>query len=79
MEEPDVLSALAALPGAWRAGEMATSYVLDLLILVPAARPGMPRWQEGVFGVIVRLSGPATEYFRLPPGRVVELGSPVEI
>jgi K+ transporter len=27
----------------------------------------------------VRLSGSATEYFRLPPGRVVELGSQVEI
>ena len=27
---------------------------------------------------MVRLSGSATEYFRLPPGRVVELGSQVK-
>jgi hypothetical protein len=45
----------------------------------PAARPGMPLWRETLFAAMVRLSGSAMEYYRLPPGRVVELGSQVEI
>ena len=58
---------------------MRTSYVLGRQMLIPAARPGMPLWRETLFAAMVRLSGSAMEYFRLPPGRVVELGSQVEI
>jgi KUP system potassium uptake protein len=79
LDEPDVPEALRLLPPDWRATPMTTSYVLGRQILVPAARPGMALWREALFGAMVRLSGSATEYFRLPPGRVVELGSQVEI
>jgi KUP system potassium uptake protein len=79
LDEPDVPAGLALLPKAWAAEPMVTSYILGRQILVPAARPGMPLWQEALFAALVRLSGSATEYFRLPPGRVVELGSQVEI
>ncbi|MEA2814028.1 MAG: system potassium uptake protein, partial [Rhodospirillaceae bacterium] len=48
-------------------------------ILIPAAHPGMPLWRETLFASMVRLSGSAMEYYRLPPDRVVELGSQVEI
>jgi KUP system potassium uptake protein len=79
LDEPDVPAALALLPPTWREQHIHISYVLGRQILVPAARPGMPVWQEALFAAMVRLSGSATEYFRLPPGRVVELGSQVEI
>ena len=79
LDEPDVPAALNLLPHPWIEDTMRTSYVLGRQILVPAARPGMPLWQEALFAAMVRLSGSATEYFRLPPGRVVELGSQVEI
>jgi KUP system potassium uptake protein len=79
LDEPDVPASLALLPPAWLEHGMRTSYVLGRQILVPAARPGMPLWQEALFAAMVRLSGSATEYFRLPPGLVVELGSQVEI
>jgi KUP system potassium uptake protein len=79
LDQPDVPDALALLPAAWREEPMRTSYVLGRQILVHAARPGMPLWQETLFAAMVRLSGSAMEYFRLPPGRVVELGSQVEI
>jgi len=79
LDEPDVPDGLALLPPAWTEEPTRISYVLGRQILVPAARPGMPLWQEAVFAAMVRLSGSATEYFRLPPGRVVELGSQVEI
>jgi KUP system potassium uptake protein len=79
IDEPDVPEALKLLPLAWREEPMRTSYVLGRQILIPAARPGMSRWREALFAAMVRLSSSAMEYYRLPPGRVVELGSQVEI
>jgi KUP system potassium uptake protein len=79
LDEPDVPEALKLLPLAWREEPMRTSYVLGRQILIPAARPGMSRWREALFAAMVRLSSSAMEYYRLPPGRVVELGSQVEI
>jgi KUP system potassium uptake protein len=78
-DEPNVPKALGVLPAPWREEPMRTSYILGRQILVPAARPGMPLWRETLFAAMVRLSGSAMEYYRLPPGRVVELGSQVEI
>ncbi len=79
MDEPDVPRALTLLPDGWREAETRTSYVLGRQTLVPSARPGMAPWREAVFAAMVRLSGSAMEYYRLSPGRVVELGSQVEI
>ncbi len=79
LDRPDVPAALAMLPAGWAEEEMRTSYVLGRQIMVPAARPAMPLWQEKLFAGMVRLAGSTTEYFRLPPGRVVELGSQIEL
>ena len=78
-DQPDVPAALTHLPDAWKAEPMRTSYVLGRQSLVPAANPGMARWREALFGAMVRRSGSATAYYRLPAGRVVELGSQVQI
>ena len=71
--------ALVPSPGAWRAEPMATSYSQDRQIPVPAARPGMPRWQGTLFAAIVRIVTSATGYFRLPSKRVLKLSIQVEI
>ncbi|MFI5001601.1 MAG: potassium transporter Kup [Reyranellales bacterium] len=78
-DEPNVPKALGFLPVDWREEPMRTSYILGRQILIPAARHGMRLWRETLFAAMVRLSGSAMEYYRLPPGRVVELGSQVEI
>jgi KUP system potassium uptake protein len=78
-DEPDVPKALGYLPIEWQEEDMRTGYVLGRQILVPAAHSVMPRWQEALFAFMVRLAGSAMEYYRLPPDRVVELGSQVEI
>jgi len=78
-DEPNVPKALGFLPPGWQEDPMRTGYVLGRQILVPAKRPGMPMWREILFAAMVRLSGAAMEYYRLPPDRVVELGSQVEI
>jgi KUP system potassium uptake protein len=78
-DEPNVPKALGFLPPEWHEEPLRTGYVLGRQILIPAAHPGMPLWRETLFAAMVRLSGSAMEYYRLPPDRVVELGSQVEI
>ena len=58
---------------------MATPYSQNRQIPMPAARPGMPRWQGTLFAAMVRIVTSATGYFRLPSKRVLKLGSQVEI
>ena len=79
LDEPDVPEAMKLLPEAWSEAPDRISYVLGRQILIPAARPGMSLWREALFAAMVQLSSSAMEYYRLPPGRVVELGSQVEI
>ncbi len=42
-------------------------------------RPGMARWRERLYIVLTRLATRSTEFFRIPPDRVIELGAEVEI
>ncbi|MEP6690555.1 MAG: potassium transporter Kup [Gemmatimonadaceae bacterium] len=41
-------------------------------------RPRMARWRKKLFVIMQRNARPATEYFGIPPGRVVELGAQIE-
>ena len=43
-------------------------------VLVPAMVPKMPWWRLWLFLVLARNAVPATEFFRIPSDRVVELG-----
>jgi len=80
MDEPNLPPALAALPEGWRASPMHTSYVLGRqILLIPPAQRGLPLLQDKLFRLMMRLAGSATAYYRLPPGRVVELGSQVQL
>jgi len=58
---------------------MTTSYFLGRETLLPTSRPGLPRWRKALFGWMSKNARPATAYFALPPNRVVELGSQVEL
>jgi KUP system potassium uptake protein len=79
MDAPRVPPVLESLPEGWRTDAMATSFILGRQILVPSARPRMARWRAALFGTMLRLAGSATEYYDLPPGRVVELGAQVSL
>ncbi len=78
-DEPNVPAALRALPGSWRHPVEETSYVVSRLIAIRGKHPAMFRWRQTLFRIMLRLAGSATEYFRLPAGRVIELGIEVEI
>jgi len=58
---------------------MQTSYFLGRETVVAAAVPKMSRWRQWVFMVLSRNSLSATEFFRIPSDRVVELGVKVAI
>ncbi len=55
------------------------TYVLGRETLVSTRSGGMARWREALFVLMARHAARATDYFRLPPERVVELGVRVEI
>jgi KUP system potassium uptake protein len=42
-------------------------------------RPGMARWREHLYVFFTRIATRPTEFFRIPPDQVVELGAEVEI
>jgi KUP system potassium uptake protein len=58
---------------------METSFFLARQTLLASAKPGMALWREKLFSWMLRNAESAMEFFRLPPNRVVELGSQVEI
>jgi KUP system potassium uptake protein len=59
---------------------MDTSFFLSRQIIVPVSRRGgMALWRERMFAAMARNAGNATEFFNIPPNRVIELGTRVEI
>ena len=74
---PRELEALAELGIPYE--PMQTSYFLGRETVVAAAVPKMSRWRQWLFVVLSRNSLPATEFFRIPSDRVVELGVKVAI
>ncbi|HEX5055394.1 MAG TPA: potassium transporter Kup [Gammaproteobacteria bacterium] len=59
---------------------METSFFLARATVVPSMRvPGMAAWRERLFAWMFKNASPITNYFEIPPNRVVELGTRVEI
>jgi KUP system potassium uptake protein len=80
METPNVPRALViARKLGWTFDIMSTSFFLSRRALKPAARSGMPRWQDHLFIMLTRIANDATDYFQIPTGRVVEVGTQVTI
>ena len=58
---------------------MSTSFFLGRRTLVPSAQSGMPLWQDKLFIALMKNGANPTEFFKIPPGRVVELGTQVSV
>ena len=80
-ESPNVPKELETLnaQGLIRFETMQASYFLGRETIVQAAVPKMWQWQQWLFRLMSRNSVPATEFFRIPSDRVVELGVRVAI
>ncbi|MDI4236384.1 potassium transporter Kup [Bradyrhizobium sp. Arg237L] len=80
MESPNVPKALViARKLGWQFDIMATSFFVSRRSLKPAAQSGMPLWQDHLFIAMSRSANDATDYFQIPTGRVVEVGTQVTI
>lgn len=58
---------------------MDTSFFLGRETLIPSVRPDLSAWQERLFILLSSNATSATDFFRIPPNRVVELGTQIEI
>jgi KUP system potassium uptake protein len=81
MESPDVPRDL----GLEQAGERKllnpakTSYFIGRNTIKPAADQGMPLWQDRIFMFLQRNASDPTDFLRIPPGKVLELGEQVTV
>ena len=57
---------------------MDTSYYLGRERLVLSGPAKMPRWRKALFAIMSRNARSATEFFQIPPNRVIELGAQIE-
>jgi KUP system potassium uptake protein len=58
---------------------MATSFFLGRRSIVPSAQSGMPLWQDHLFIFLMKNAANPTDFFKIPPGRVVELGAQITV
>jgi KUP system potassium uptake protein len=80
MEDPDIPDALSSIdvPGLNLSLEQ-TSFFLSRERLFATPKPGMAIWREHIFIWLSRNARGATSFYRIPPGRVVELGEQIEL
>jgi KUP system potassium uptake protein len=80
METPNVPKALAiARKQGWQFDIMSTSFFLSRRALKPSAQSGMPIWQDRLFIGLAKSASDATDFFQIPTGRVVEVGTQVTV
>ncbi|AKF06546.1 potassium transporter Kup [Sandaracinus amylolyticus] len=56
-----------------------TSFYLGREKLVVTKNPGMAQWRKVLFTFLSRNARPASDYFKLPPDRVLEIGMQLEL
>jgi KUP system potassium uptake protein len=80
MESPNIPRGLALLrKQGFKFDIMATSFFLSRRSIRPAAHSGMPLWQDRIFITLARNANDATDFFQIPTGRVVEVGTQVTV
>jgi KUP system potassium uptake protein len=80
METPNVPRALALCRKlGLKFDIMATSFFLGRRSVVPSAQSGMPLWQDKLFIFLMKNAANPTDFYKIPPGRVVEMGAQVTV
>ena len=59
--------------------EMDTSFFIGKEILIASGKSGMAFWRKKIFIALFRSAETITNQFKLPPNRVIELGSQLKI
>ncbi|RZJ05678.1 MAG: potassium transporter Kup [Brevundimonas sp.] len=80
MEQPNVPRALSICRRqGLKFDIMATSFFLGRRSVIASATQGMPLWQDKLYIFMMRNAANPTDFFHIPPGRVVELGTQVSV
>jgi KUP system potassium uptake protein len=80
MESPNVPRALAECKKqGLKFDIMTTSFFLGRRKVVPDAHSGMPLWQDRLFIFLQKNAANPSEFFHIPPGRVIELGAQMTV
>ena len=80
MESPNVPKALGLCrKQGLKFDIMATSFFLGRRSVVPSAQSGMPLWQDKLFIFLMKNAANPTDFYKIPPGRVVEMGTQVTV
>jgi KUP system potassium uptake protein len=81
MERPDIPALLEkANAGGCSLDLIDVTYYVGHETVVPREdKKGLPRWMESLFALMERNSAHLSDYFRLPPDAVVEIGREISI
>jgi KUP system potassium uptake protein len=79
MESPNIPRSLEDLTDQLKVRVSQASYFLGRDVLVTGVTPKLSWWRRAVFLLMARNAVPATEFFRIPSDRVVELGVRITI
>lgn len=81
MQSPNVLEVLrlAEKRGVVVNPDDTTFYLGRETLIIDRKKKGMARWRKQLFGFLSRNARPANAFFRIPPNRVVELGTQIEL
>jgi KUP system potassium uptake protein len=80
IEQPNVPKALAiARKQGWTFDIMSTSFFLSRRSIKAAAHSGMPTWQDRLFIGLAKSATDASDFFQIPTGRVMEVGTQVTV
>jgi len=79
MERPDVQQIVQLCCGHGMTVSLEdTTYYLGRARLLPTGSAPMVRWRKRLFAFLSRNASAATDFFNIPPNRVVELGARIE-
>jgi len=80
MDRPDVSQALELCNQRGLALDHSqTWFLLSRTTVIPTPNRGMALWRDRLFATMARNARTAGDYFNIPPGRVIELGTKIEI
>ena len=79
MESPNVPDLLGRTGGQFPIGEHELTYYLGRETLLTSGPSNLATWRKRIFSLMSRNAQPATAFFEIPPNRVVELGTQVQL
>ena len=80
METPNIPKAMAACRKQGLEFEvLSTSFFLGRRTVVANLRSGLGRWQDRLFMLLAKNAANPTDFYQIPPGRVLEMGTQVSV